>query len=483
MDHKRPPRAVIIAIALVLLIAGYYVFRTLTSSGNGELRASGTIEAVTVDIAPEIGGQVSQVNVSEGDIVKAGRALVILDDTLLQEQRKVAAAALESARAASRTADSALGIATAQYQQTLELALAQGRRTRLDDWFAKDQVEFDQPEWYFSRAEQIAAVQLQIDGARQAWEAAEERLDTLSHSGGKSEFLAAEQRVLAARISYLVRKDVNERAQNSTDEQAPGGRYNRTHCGTNEGYVLADQSMVNVLYACAGDKHLSAVSQQTLDDAKAELEDAQRAYNLLLTTQAADEILAGRAEVAVAHEGYYAALDRMSALQTSDYAPAVTAAQGSVEQARAAYEQSTRAVAQAQASLDLVDAQIRKLTLTAPLDGVMLTRGVEPGEFVPPGAVAVRVGNLAELTITVYVPEDRYGQISRGELATVRVDSFPGMTFSAEVTHIADEAEFTPRNVQTVEGRSSTVYAIKLSLADTQGRLKPGMPADVTFGE
>jgi HlyD family secretion protein len=53
--------------------------------------------------------------------------------------------------------------------------------------------------------------------------------------------------------------------------------------------------------------------------------------------------------------------------------------------------------------------------------------------------------------------------------------------FSAEVIHIADQAEFTPRNVQTVEGRSATVYAIKLKVADDQGRLKIGMPADVVF--
>jgi HlyD family secretion protein len=79
------------------------------------------------------------------------------------------------------------------------------------------------------------------------------------------------------------------------------------------------------------------------------------------------------------------------------------------------------------------------------------------------------------------VPEDRYGQISLGEKATVKVDSFPGSTFTSAVTHISDQAEFTPRNVQTAEGRSSTVYAIKLTVTDPQGKLKPGMPADVTF--
>jgi HlyD family secretion protein len=53
--------------------------------------------------------------------------------------------------------------------------------------------------------------------------------------------------------------------------------------------------------------------------------------------------------------------------------------------------------------------------------------------------------------------------------------------FTAEVVQIADKAEFTPRNVQTVEGRSSTVYAIKLKVNDPDGRLKIGMPADVVF--
>jgi len=49
------------------------------------------------------------------------------------------------------------------------------------------------------------------------------------------------------------------------------------------------------------------------------------------------------------------------------------------------------------------------------------------------------------------------------------------------VNYISDQAEFTPRNVETVSGRENTVFAVKLSLKDTSGRLKPGMPADVTF--
>ena len=112
---------------------------------------------------------------------------------------------------------------------------------------------------------------------------------------------------------------------------------------------------------------------------------------------------------------------------------------------------------------------------------MILTRNVEPGEFVQPGAVTFAMADLNDITITVYVPEDRYGQISLGQPAQVRVDSFPDETFTAEVIHIADQAEFTPRNVQTVEGRSSTVYAIKLRVTDSEGKLKIGMPADVLF--
>jgi HlyD family secretion protein len=88
---------------------------------------------------------------------------------------------------------------------------------------------------------------------------------------------------------------------------------------------------------------------------------------------------------------------------------------------------------------------------------------------------------LDNLTITVYVPEDRYGEISLGQSATLTVDSFPGENFATTVCAIAEQAEFTPRNVQTVEGRSSTVFAIKLLVTDPNGKLKPGMPATVVF--
>jgi multidrug resistance efflux pump len=114
---------------------------------------------------------------------------------------------------------------------------------------------------------------------------------------------------------------------------------------------------------------------------------------------------------------------------------------------------------------------------------VVLTRNVEPGEVVQAGVSALTLGRMDAMTITVYIPEDRYGQVQLGDLAQVRVDSFEDQAFEARVIRIADEAEYTPRNVQTEEDRQTTVYAVELSVQDSEGVLKPGMPADIVFNE
>jgi len=113
---------------------------------------------------------------------------------------------------------------------------------------------------------------------------------------------------------------------------------------------------------------------------------------------------------------------------------------------------------------------------------VVLARNIEPGEVVLSGAPALTLGQLDHLTITVYIPENHYGEVKLGDLATVNIDSFPSMLIYATVTRIADQAEFTPRNVQTAEGRQTTVFAVELSIDNPAGLFKPGMPADVTFG-
>ncbi|MBI3738232.1 MAG: HlyD family efflux transporter periplasmic adaptor subunit, partial [Chloroflexi bacterium] len=218
----------------------------------------------------------------------------------------------------------------------------------------------------------------------------------------------------------------------------------------------------------AGDANYNAA----LDELRA----AQNAYNALLNSKSATNVENARGQVIVAQQRYDTAYARLLSLQTGLQSPAVIAAGKTLDQAKAA-------VQQADANLALIDAQMAKLIVYAPIDGIILTRNVEPGEFVQPGATALTMANINELTITVYVPEDRIHEISVGQQATVMIDAATGArpTFRAEVVHIADQAEFTPRNVQTVEGRSSTVYAVKLKVLDSTNELKIGMPADVVF--
>ena len=142
---------------------------------------------------------------------------------------------------------------------------------------------------------------------------------------------------------------------------------------------------------------------------------------------------------------------------------------------------SDAAVAQAEAALKAFDVQADKLTVRAPADGTVLVRNVNVGEVLAPGASVIVLGKLDTLQITVYLPEDVYGRVKLGQTAKVTVDSYKGTTFEGKVTRIADQAEFTPRNVQTVEGRRTTVYALKLDVPNPDGKLKPGMPADVSF--
>jgi multidrug resistance efflux pump len=91
------------------------------------------------------------------------------------------------------------------------------------------------------------------------------------------------------------------------------------------------------------------------------------------------------------------------------------------------------------------------------------------------------IANLDEVTLVVYIPENRIGQVQLGQEVEVQVDSFPDRVFVGHVASIAGEAEFTPRNVQTQEERVNLVFAVKVRIPNPNHALKPGMPADATM--
>lgn len=226
-----------------------------------------------------------------------------------------------------------------------------------------------------------------------------------------------------------------------------------------------------------------AVAQTVVDKAQIALDAAQEAYADL--SEAAHDTANGKA-LKLQLDQAQATLDNARAqynlLAAGTRPEQMQAALAQVEAAGAQADAAQAQVDAAQAALHVLDVQIAKLTLIAPVNGVVLARAIEPGEVASPGATLLVIGRLDDLTITVYVPADRYGTILLGQTAQVSVDSFSDDTFTATVTRVADRFEFTPRNVQTAEGRKSTVFAVKLTLESSGGKLKPGMPADVYFG-
>jgi multidrug resistance efflux pump len=227
-----------------------------------------------------------------------------------------------------------------------------------------------------------------------------------------------------------------------------------------------------------------AVAQTVVDRAQIAVDAAQDAYDAL--TELARDTTQGK-QLKTQLDTAQATLDNARAqfelTQAGARPQQLEAAEAQVAATQAQADAAAAQAEAAEAARGVLDAQLAKLSIAAPADGTVLARASEPGEFVAPGATLLILADLSRLTITVFVPEDRYGQISLGQSATVAVDSFPDQTFTAAVTHIANQAEFTPRNVQTADGRKTTVFAIELSIGNPDGRLKPGMPADVSFGK
>jgi HlyD family secretion protein len=107
-----------------------------------------------------------------------------------------------------------------------------------------------------------------------------------------------------------------------------------------------------------------------------------------------------------------------------------------------------------------------------------MARLAEPGELVAAGRPIATLVNLEELYVRVYVAERDVGRIRLGARATVAVDAYPGRVFAGEVSELAQQAEFTPKEVHMKDEREKLVFGVKLRLANPEGRLKPGMPAD-----
>jgi HlyD family secretion protein len=138
------------------------------------------------------------------------------------------------------------------------------------------------------------------------------------------------------------------------------------------------------------------------------------------------------------------------------------------------------ALAQAEATVAQIDATLDFAVVRAPFDGLITVRHREPGETVAAGIPVLTLMNPDDRWVRIYVRADEVGRINIGHPATITGDAYPDRTYEGRVVFIANEAEFTPRNVQTTKERVKLVYRVKVQIVGDPGfDLKPGLAADV----
>jgi multidrug resistance efflux pump len=445
--HPNPRKVapIVLLLALIAGIAYGYFGGRAARADTGLLTASGTIEATQVTIVPEVGGRVVEVLVEEGDMVQAGQVLVRFDDALLQAQLKQAQASLVLAQANYDL------VAAGPPDEQRQAAIAAAELELLNARQALDAL-YDNAEVNQAQAQQA------VVAARKAVRDAERYLRNVRNP---AEQIDIDQ----ARANVAIARDRMEKAQEDYEPYAKKPEDNLVRA-----VLLSKKAQAEKVYEDAVrllNNLLSGANDLDLAEAEAQLSLAQA--QLALAQKQADELENGIDPDALAQA--------QARLRAAEANLAVARATPTPQQLAVARAQ----VQVAQAAIEVIQAQINKLVVTAPRAGVVLTRAVEPGEVVAPGSPLLTLADVDHLTLTVYIPEDRYGSVRLGQAVRVTVDSFPGETFQASVVRIADQAEYTPRNVQTESGRRTTVFAVKLALTNVEGKLKPGMPADVVF--
>ena len=426
---RQPMKRIVVVIVVLAALAGTY-FAVRPERKNGDwVEGSGVIEATEVDVSAQVGGQLLTVAVREGQPVGEGDLIAELDATEFRSQLQQARGSLSAAEGELARAEAVLaGAQTSlrnsreQYEKSTEL---KGR---------VEQAEAQYQAALATRERAKATLDLVRAGTRQ--EQIEQARAALARAEAEWENA---RRELARREALLSQGAVSEQQvdlQRTAEESARAAK---------------EQAQAVLAEALAG--------ARTEEERQAEAALAQAEANVEAAARAR----------ATARELYQDKLElkqRLDVAQAESEAAAQAkrAAEGSVESARGAVETAEK--------------RLRDATVTSPLDAVVTLKIREAGETVGAGQPIVRLADLDHMWMRVYVPETEVNRVKLGQQAEVVVDGLPGRSFAGTVSEIAQEAEFTPKNVQTKEQRVKLVFGVKIDVENPDQELKPGMPAD-----
>jgi multidrug resistance efflux pump len=532
-------RSIIAIVVLVALSGGglwWWKERAEAAATSGQLTGSGTIEAEDVLVTSEVGGRIKALLADEGQEVAAGEALAVIDTALLGAQLdqaragvSVAEANLAQLRAGPREQDvlvaqaqadqaraardgAAAAYANAQKMlndpQELETQVAQARAARDAAQRSLDQVRAG------SRAEDIAAADAAQAQAQANVQSTRDSL-SLAKTTAEAQVRQAADALTEAQAAYANARNSWQYAQDTGNDPlqpklctAAGCKPNKLSDAQRSSYytqlVQAEAAMHQAesavqqavvaaeqarqaesigiqsaeaqaqASAAARAKLVNGPTRETLAVAQTALANAQRQLDLVLQIrqnplQLQAAVDASKAQRDAAQAQLDAAEANLDLVKHGARPEQIQAAEAQLAQARAAQRQ--------------IEVQLGKTTLSAPRAGLILSRSLHQGEQASPGATIMTIGALDHVRLTLYISETDIGRVRQGQRARVTVDSFPGRTFDGTVTFIAQEAQFTPRNVQTKDQRTTMVFAVRVELNNPNHALKPGMPADATIVE
>lgn len=432
-----------VVLIVIAVVAGYLLWPR-AHSRDARIEGSGTIEATQVDVAPKVAGRVIRLRVRDGDRVSAGQVVAELDTAESDAQVEQARAGLEAAQSRLAQAEVALSLQQAQYDASVAQAQAAVEVTQTRVPQAEESVQL-----------QIELVNAQVEQARAQVRSAASGLEAIEAS-----VRASEANVQVAEANF-------NRAE--SDRTRLEGLYR-------EGAISAQQLDAARTAVAAATAQRDAVRAQRdavrtqRQAADAALRQAQAALSVAEANRRTinirrQEALASRAQLEQARAALASA----------------RAGFGLVVQRKLEVETARAGVAQARAALDLALIARGHAMLQAPISGVVVARSVEAGDLISVGAPVLTIADLSRVYLRVFVSETDLGKVKLGQPVEVRVDAFPGRIFQGTVAEISNRAEFTPGNVQTQEERVKLVFAVRVSLANSDGVLKPGLPADAVI--
>lgn len=245
--------------------------------------------------------------------------------------------------------------------------------------------------------------------------------------------------------------------------------------------------------------------ENALLQAQANVSTAQAQYDLMMAGYRSEEIAQAAAAVNQAQAAYdYAqnfyqrqlglrassaisANDLENARSSRDQAQAtLKSAQDKLRQYRAGNRpqeiaQAKASLEQAQAALAQAKLDLHDTVLTAPSDGTLMTRAVEPGTMLNASGTVLTLSLTHPVWVRAYVDEKNLGQAQPGQAVLLYTDSRPDKPYHGKIGFVSPSAEFTPKTVETPDLRTDLVYRLRIVVTDADGALRQGMPVTVSF--